>query len=55
MELGPRSHLELRSLIESTTLTMADESEENGDNESKGQLDDIRQELLGQLPQILFY
>lgn len=45
MELGPRAHLELRPLIESTTLQNAEE-DEGGEQ---------RQELLGQLPQVLFY
>ena len=44
VELGPRAHLELRSLIESTMMQMADKDDE-----------DSGQELMAQLPQILFY
>mmetsp|Transcript_25223 Transcript_25223/g.42551 ORF Transcript_25223/g.42551 Transcript_25223/m.42551 type:complete len:226 (+) Transcript_25223:137-814(+) len=46
VELGPRAHLELRPLIESTTLQMVVGEEGDGD---------LAQELLGQLPQIIFH
>lgn len=59
MELGPRAYMELRGLIEKASLQAVDDEEEQEEEQEQGrtqaQRDELRQEILRELPQMLYY